>query len=83
MQCSPIGNRRTLPRESSLCHIVFRMPLGQIVGMGFVASAVYYRIAIIGGTGVYRNIGGEIISITLRQHPHRERITMSVIAFGG
>jgi hypothetical protein len=57
------------------------MPLGQIITMGVVASSVYYKMAVVGGTGVYSNIGGEVESITLKLKPRRERLTFTIVAF--
>jgi hypothetical protein len=80
-RCVRIGNRRTLPRGTELCHFVFRMPLGQIVTAGVRSSEVYYRLAIVGGTGAYSNIGGHV-QVTARQLiPRKEYLLFTVIGF--
>lgn len=80
-RCTLIGNRRTLPRGSEFCNAIFRLPLGQIVATGIRSSPVFFRLAIVGGTGVYKNIGGEVEVITTKLVPHKEKLVFTVIAF--
>ena len=65
----------------SLCHVIFRFPKGYIVGIGIVSSGVYYRLSIVGGTGYYRNVGGQVVSTTLRAKPRWDRLIFSLKAF--
>ena len=80
-RCAIVPHRRTIPNGSQICTIVYRMPLGQITAVGFIASEVYYTIPVVGGTGYYRNIGGQVQSITTRLVPHKENLIFSIVAF--
>lgn len=80
-RCTEIGLRRTLPRGTQFCSISFRMPLGQIVTAGIVTSEVYYKLAIVGGTGVYNNIGGELLTIVTKLKPRKQNLVFTIHAF--
>lgn len=51
--------------RSQFCHYLYRFPLGSIVAMGVSNSPVFHRVAIVGGTGVYSNVGGQITAVAL------------------
>lgn len=61
--------------------ISYRMPLGQIVAAGVVTSEIYYKLAVIGGTGVYNNIGGEVQVIATNLVPRKERLIFTIRSF--
>lgn len=79
--CIPIGHKRTLPKGTQFCRTVFRMPLGQIVTAGIVTSDLYYKLAILGGTGVYSNIGGEVLIQATKLVPRKEKLVFTITAF--
>lgn len=78
-RCSSVGRRRTLPKGTQLCTNVYRLPLGQVIAMGLVTSPIYYKMAITGGTGEYKNIGGEVLIITTKLKPRKEKLVFTVI----
>ena len=80
-RCTMIGNKRTLPRSSQFCNVVYRLPLGQIVATGVMSSPFYYALAIVGGTGYYKNIGGEVHGLATSLKPHKEKLVFTVIAY--
>lgn len=57
------------------------MPLGQIVAAGVVTSEIYYKIAVVGGTGLYRNTGGEVLVTATRLIPRKEKLVFTIIAY--
>lgn len=57
------------------------MPLGQIVTAGIVTSDLYYKLAILGGTGVYSNIGGEVLIQATKLVPRKEKLVFTITAF--
>jgi hypothetical protein len=57
------------------------MPLGQIVTVGVRSSQVYYRLAIVGGTGLYANTGGQLTVIVTKLVPLREQLNFNIVAF--
>ena len=80
-RCIQIGNRRTIPHGSQLCAVVYRMPLGQIVAGGYVSSPVYYKLAIVGGTGVYANVGGQVQVTAKKLVPRKDKLVFVLNAF--
>jgi hypothetical protein len=61
------------------CHEYFRFRQGQIVTEGLVAGTVFYRLAVVGGTGVYDNAGG---TLTVQQLTGRtQQVVFDLNAF--
>lgn len=80
-RCILTGHRRTLPSNTQLCTIAFRFPLGQIVASGVKTSEVYYKLAVVGGTGVYSNVGGEVRVIATKLVPRKENLVFTLRSF--
>lgn len=80
-RCIQTGPRRTLPLGTQYCSTAFRFPLGQIITAGIVTSPVYYKMAVLGGTGTYANVGGEVRVIATRLVPRKENIVFTLHAF--
>jgi hypothetical protein len=61
------------------CNWVYRFPLGSITAMGIVNSDVFHRVAIVGGTGFYSNIGGQVTAVALNDRI--DRVVFNLEAF--
>ena len=61
-----------LDPTARLCHIVFTLPRGQIVVEGQLTSRLLYELAIVGGTELYDNARGTLISTSLGLRPRRD-----------
>jgi len=82
LRCTIISRKRTLPRNTRTCFAVYRMPLGQIVAAGLVTSSVFYRLAVIGGTGAYANVGGgQLQVVTTQLQPRKDRLFFVLYSF--
>lgn len=57
--------------ENGFCNWVYRFPRGSITTMGIVNSSVFHRVAIVGGTGFYSNLGGQVTSVALNERINR------------
>lgn len=60
-----------LDRKSRLCHMVFTLPRGSIVVEGQLTTRLLFELAIAGGTELYDNARGTLISTSLALHPRR------------
>ena len=61
-----------LDRNARLCHMVFTLPRGSIVVEGELSSRLLYELAIVGGTELYDNARGSLISTSIGLHPRRD-----------
>jgi hypothetical protein len=61
-----------LDRRARLCHMVFTLPRGSIVVEGRLSSRLLYELAIVGGTELYDNARGTLISTSLGLRPRRD-----------
>lgn len=57
--------------ENGFCNWVYRFPLGTITVMGIVNSDIFHRVSIVGGTGFYSNVGGQVTRIALNNRIDR------------
>lgn len=78
--CRNVSDGVTLPKGRFVCVVVYRFPLGQITAMGVISSPVYYRLAVVGGTGIYSNILGQVKAQAYNLSPTRERLFFSLKA---
>lgn len=74
--CVSLG--RTLPSRRSICTNIYVLPRGTIVTEGLRARRDYYVLPILGGSGLYSNVGGQLIASTASTNPDRERLFFSL-----
>ena len=61
---------QAIPGHQQLAHSAFALKGGQIDAMGTVAStATRFTVAIIGGTGIYEGVTGQIRNVALATGP--------------
>ncbi|HEV2592236.1 MAG TPA: hypothetical protein VGU02_10120 [Gaiellaceae bacterium] len=58
--------------KARLCHMVFTLPRGSIVVEGQLSSRLLYELAISGGTELYDNARGSVVSTSLGLQPRRD-----------
>lgn len=63
--CTFVGSK------ARLCHMVFTLPRGTIVAEGQLTSRLLFELAITGGTDLYDNARGTLISTSLGLRPRR------------
>jgi len=68
-----------LDAKSRLCHMVFTLPRGEIVTEGKLTSRLLYELAIVGGTELYDNARGTLISTSLGLRPRRDVLIFRLV----
>jgi hypothetical protein len=68
-----------LDANARLCHMVFTLPRGEIVTEGKLTSRLLYELGIIGGTELYDNARGTLISTSLGLHPRRSVLIFRLV----
>jgi hypothetical protein len=76
--CTFLGKGGPLSEGTSYCDAVYSLPHGRILASGLIKRRSYYVLAVVGGTGLYSNVGGEVIVSTFAYGPRQERILFSV-----
>lgn len=64
--------------EVSTCLATYVLQRGEIMVQGTRQRRDFYVWAIIGGTGIYSNVGGSLVATTLSVRPRRERLLFSL-----
>jgi hypothetical protein len=72
--CAPIGGRGPLPAATRYCWATYTVGNNSIVIHGVSRSQTFYQIAIAGGTGIYRDVGGTLTVIRYARAPVREQL---------
>lgn len=62
----------------STCLATYVLRRGEIMLQGTRQRRDFYVWAIVGGTGIYSNVGGSFVASTLSLNPRRERLLFSV-----
>ena len=65
-------------RNESTCLATYTLRRGQIMVQGTRKRRDFYVWAVVGGTGIYSNVGGSLVATTLALTPRRERLLFSV-----
>lgn len=80
MSCDFVGRGGPLGSSTSLCEATYSLPRGRISVSGIVKTRSYYILAVIGGTGIYSNVRGELVGNTLSLGPRVERLLFGLEA---
>jgi hypothetical protein len=72
MLCTYLGRGGVLGGGSRSCQITVYLPEGRIVASGAVHNLVLYSLPVIGGTGIYDNVGGSLTVTRLEGVPRRQ-----------
>lgn len=60
------------------CLGTYILKRGRLMVQGTRQRRDFYVLAIVGGTGIYSNVGGTLVATTLELNPRRERLLFSV-----
>jgi len=72
MLCTYLGRGGVLGGGSRSCQITVYLPEGRIVASGAVHNLVLYSLPVVGGTGIYDNVGGSLTVTQLTSSPRRQ-----------
>ena len=70
--CTFMGEGTVLGGGSRNCVSTVFLPRGKIISQGAVHNLLFYEIPIVGGTGVYTNVGGSLTVTFLGARPTRQ-----------
>jgi hypothetical protein len=72
MLCTNLGRGNVLGGGSRLCNSTFYLPQGRLVATGAVHNLLFYQVPVVGGTGLYDNVGGTLTVTFLGGRPARQ-----------
>ena len=72
MLCTYLGRGGVLGGGSRYCTMTFFLPEGRIVVMGAVHNLLLFTLPVVGGTGIYDNVGGTLTATFLQPAPTRQ-----------
>ena len=70
--CTYLGRGGVLGGGSRSCTMTFYLPEGRLIATGAVHNLLFYQVAVIGGTGLYDNVGGTLTVTFLGGRPARQ-----------
>ncbi len=76
--CRDLGSGGPLGSASAYCSGTYSFPKGRIQTTGTRKSRSSYVMAVVGGTGLYSNVGGVLIAQTFIARPRTERLLFSL-----
>lgn len=82
LHCDFVGRGGPLGSGTHLCDAVYSLPHGKIMAHGLIKSRSFYVLAVTGGTGLYSNVGGELVASTFACCPREERLLFSLETMG-
>lgn len=72
MLCTHLGRGDVRGGGSRQCAMTFYLPQGRLVAGGAVHNLLFYQVPILGGTGLYDNVGGALTVTFLGGRPARQ-----------
>lgn len=72
MLCTYLGRGGVLGGGSRSCTMTFFLPEGKLVVMGSVHNLLLFTLPVVGGTGIYDNVGGTLTATFLGSKPTRQ-----------
>jgi hypothetical protein len=76
--CDDLGTGGPLGSGTAYCDATYLFPKGRIQAQSTRKNRSSYVLAIIGGTGLYSNVGGTLLVETISEHPRVERLLFSL-----
>jgi hypothetical protein len=70
--CTDLGRGGVLGGGSRSCTMTFYLPRGKLVVAGAVHNLVLFTLPVMGGTGIYENVGGTLTVTFLGLEPIRQ-----------
>ena len=72
MLCTSLGRGGVLGGGSRSCTMTFFLPEGKIVVMGVTHNLLLFTLPVVGGTGIYDNVGGTLTATFVGASPTRQ-----------
>lgn len=72
MLCTYLGRGGVLGGGSRTCTMTFFLPEGRLVAAGAVHNLLLFTLPVVGGTGIYENVGGTLTATFLGGGPARQ-----------
>lgn len=76
--CAELGEGGPLGSATSACSATYLFPKGRIQAAGTRKVRSSYVLAVTGGTGLYSNVGGQLLVETVDESPRVERLLFSL-----
>ncbi|MBA2707001.1 MAG: hypothetical protein H0U59_04255 [Gemmatimonadaceae bacterium] len=76
--CTDLGGGGSLGSATAFCHGSYNFPKGRIQTSGTRKARSSYVMAVVGGTGLYSNVGGVLLVRTISERPRTERLLFSL-----
>jgi len=76
--CRDLGGGGPLGSASAYCFGTYSFPKGRIQTTGTRKSRSSYVMAVVGGTGLYSNVGGVLLVRMIDEGPRTERLLFSL-----
>ena len=70
--CTHLGRGGVLGGGSRSCTMTFFLPEGKLVAAGAVHNLLLFTLPVVGGTGIYDNVGGTLTATFLSAKPIRQ-----------
>ncbi|HEU0304722.1 MAG TPA: hypothetical protein VFR32_09080 [Gaiellaceae bacterium] len=70
--CTYLGRGEVLGGGSRSCTMTFFLPEGKLVVSGAVHNLLLFTLPVMGGTGIYDNVGGTLTATFLGSSPTRQ-----------
>jgi hypothetical protein len=72
LNCTFLGRGGVLGGGARSCQLTIYLPQGRIVALGNVHNLVLYSLPVVGGAGLYDNVGGSVTVTYLGSTPRRQ-----------
>jgi hypothetical protein len=72
LTCMYLGRGGVLGGGARSCQMTIYLPEGRIVAVGNVHNLVLYSLPVVGGAGIYDNVGGSVTVTYLGSKPRRQ-----------
>jgi hypothetical protein len=72
MICTYLGRGGVLGGGSRYCTMTFYLPEGKLVVAGGLHNLVLFTLPVVGGTGLYDNVGGTLTVTFVGSEPNRQ-----------
>jgi hypothetical protein len=72
MLCTYLGRGGVLGGGSRMCTMTFFLPEGKLIATGAVHNLLLFTLPVVGGTGIYDNVGGTLTATFLGSQPTRQ-----------
>jgi hypothetical protein len=76
MICTYVGRGGVLGGGTRNCQMEFYLPQGRLLASGDVHNLLFFSLPVVGGTGIYDNVGGSLTVTYLGANPRRQLLLL-------